>query len=219
MAIEGSFTISEEDGCREQRLVDTVGVYNVTTNPGGYGTPNTADTAITKIQIDVYPEGYTTPIIFILTIANLVVTAATKTDIAGVTTAFTLVNTVFPFTTAAPFVYTGEDIGNGDDSEFTFGSYVVEYKIYSGVLGATTEDEVEADVLVICQVQRAKNQANANLSTDCGDCGTVSVKNAIAASVFLDGAINNMENGETIKAGEALTYAHKLATNPCPTGC
>lgn len=217
MPLEIVSTIEEQDGCREVHIIDETGVFDVTLNPGGFGAPNILTTDVTTVILKIFPQGFTTPIIFTLTILNNVITSATVTDIAGNTTAHVLVNTVYPFTTALPFVMTGFDIGNGIDSEFVFGSYVIDYEVLIGAL--VPEDDTSDEYLVVCQVDRAVASAGGMQTIDCGDCQSVSLRNAYLSRMFLDAAIYNMEFGEPIKAAETLTYAHKLATEECPHGC
>ena len=64
MALELLATSPTQTGCFGFTFTDTTGVYNVTTNPGGYGTPNMDSTDVNTATISVYAPGSTIPYIF-----------------------------------------------------------------------------------------------------------------------------------------------------------
>ncbi len=54
MALQQSFSVSQSQDASILYLTDTTGNYNVTTNPGGYGSPNVARTDLALILIVTY---------------------------------------------------------------------------------------------------------------------------------------------------------------------
>jgi len=206
-------TIEEQRGCRQINFWDITGAFDATTNPTGYGDATTVVTStITKAVINVYPQGYTVPIVFTFTIVSLVITGCTITYVDGTTAPLTLTYNVFPFTQTAPFIFIGDNLGNGVSSEINFGAYHIEYYVY---VGATMVGNTANDFLITCQVDRAvKNAAGALETTDC-DCTTSRDLDVFKSEVILDSAKWCMENGEPIKAGQSLAYAFNLANNDC----
>lgn len=215
MALEILFEVEESEDCLEWDLTDTTGAYNVTTNPTGYGSPNTASSAIVSAIINVLPYGETVPTIFTLTIATNVVTAATWTAPDGTVTNILadLAYTVFPFTEAAPFTIYGEWMGNGADSELTSGAYNFEYIIATS--GGALTYNTDIDQLITCQVCCCVRSAAVDLDASDCKCNKEKVDKAVRASIFLDSAIWAMENAEVEKAVANLNQAHDICSGNC----
>lgn len=106
MALELKLNVCFADNCSVLNIKDATGAYNVTTNPTGWGFPNTALTDITKAIIAVTPPN---------------ATVATSFDITTTVQTATIVNGLFP-------------LYNYTDSSFTDGSlvdgmYVIDYSV------------------------------------------------------------------------------------------
>lgn len=99
MGVALNFCLAEQCDCKTALFNDTTGVYNAVTNEGGWGAPNTLSSTITSATISITPKGYITPIVFEFTIANNIITFATRTDEFGsVTDVTSLLNNLdFPF--------------------------------------------------------------------------------------------------------------------------
>jgi hypothetical protein len=133
MALGLRYTFCEQCDCKVVLFNDSTGVYNVSTNPTGYGAPNIASTAITSAIISVTPPDYDDPIILTFTVSSGTITAATRTDIFGtVTNIISLLNT-----TVFPFVDLEIDsillFGDSEQSLLTDGSWTVVYTVSDGV--------------------------------------------------------------------------------------
>ncbi len=207
-------TIEEnDDGCLTWDFVDSTGAYVAVTNVGGYGTPNVASSAITSATILIIPHGYTTGYTFTFTIASNVITACTVTAPDGTITTITadLTSTVFPFTTADPFVIIGEWLGYGEDSQITSSTYYFEYNVTDGSATYTSS----ADRVIVCQVCCCVRNAQADLdATECS-CESPTIEKVMRSQMFLDSAIWAMENGEVEKSYTNLMAAKTL----CEGGC
>ena len=212
---ELSHDIEEQEGCKEIILWDDSGTYNATTNPTGYGAPNIASADVTEATILITPYGSTVGYLFTLTIVTNVITDAIVTDINGTVTNILadLTWDVFPFTETKPFIITGALLGNGADSQITFGAYDIEYNITDGtnVYVSTSEE------LIVCQVCCCVKNAAADLEvTDCS-CQDGKADKAYMSKIYLDSAIFAMENGDVTKAVTNLNYAKELCEGKCKT--
>ena len=217
MALALGFSLDENSGCRSINFIETTGVYNVTTNPGGFGAPNATSNNITSVIINVYPQGYTVPIILTLTLLTGTVTAMTVTLPGGSATTFSLtgLNLSYPWTSTLPFIITGEMLTGVVDSEITFGAYNIDYSVYVALV---LQDQTNLEALVTCQVDRAVKNAQGALDVNCScDCSDPAYRSAYKSRVFLDSAKYSMENAEPVKAGETLRYAYDLAIGKCKT--
>ena len=104
-------------------------------------------------------------------------------------------------------------LGNGADSQITFGAYDIEYNITDGtnVYVSTSEE------LIVCQVCCCVKNAAADLEvTDCS-CQDGKADKAYMSKIYLDSAIFAMENGDVTKAVTNLNYAKELCEGKCKT--
>lgn len=208
--------LSEAEGCLVWNFWDDTGSYAASTNPGGYGSPNLASSAVTSATLQVLPYGYTTGYTFTFTISTNVITAAKVTDPAGTITNILadMDSTVFPFTEALPFEIIGEWLGNGEDSELTSSTYYFEYNVTDGTNTYTSS----ADRVIVCQVCCCVRNAEADLdATECS-CESATIEKVTRSQIFLDSAIWAMENGEVEKSYTNLMTAKKLCDGSC-TNC
>jgi hypothetical protein len=132
MGVLLNFCLAEQCDCKTALFNDTTGVYDAVTNVGGWGAPNTLSSAITSATIEITPKGYILPIIFTFTIANDVITAATRTDEFGVVVNVLplLSSVVFPF---FDFEFNSELLyGSSPSSDLVDGSYLVTYECTNG---------------------------------------------------------------------------------------
>lgn len=215
MALELSHTVEEQEDCEQWHFIDDTGTYNATTNPTGYGSPNTASSAVTKATLYILPYGYTTGYLFTFTIAAGVITACTVTAPDGTVTTITadLEYTAFPFSEAEPFVIIGEWLGMGEDSEITSSVYNFEYEISGSSFIHNDED----DHVIVCQVCCCVESAASELdATDCDcECEQEKMDKAVDSRMWLDSAVWAMENGEPDKSYANLMRAKEL----CEGGC
>jgi hypothetical protein len=132
MAVSLNFCLAQQCDCKTALFTDTTGVYLANVNDGGWGAPNTLTTDIIFARIQITPKGYIYPITFDFTIANDVITAATRMDEFGVVTNVLplLSSTVFPFFN---FEFNSELLFNASpSSDLADGSYLVTYECTDG---------------------------------------------------------------------------------------
>ena len=86
MGLIVDFEIDETDGCRQWLLSDTAGVYDATTNPGGWGSPNPATTDNSTITFLIKKYGDTVGYLITLTTVAGLITTFTITDPNGIVT-------------------------------------------------------------------------------------------------------------------------------------
>jgi hypothetical protein len=132
MGVLLNFCLAEQCDCKTALFNDTTGVYDAVTNEGGWGAATTLSSDIISATIEITPKGYITPIIFTFTIANDVITAATRTDEFGVVVnVLPLLNsTIFPFFNLefnSELLY-----GSSPSSDLADGSYLVTYECTDG---------------------------------------------------------------------------------------
>lgn len=207
MAFKLLFELDEEDGCSLWNVEDTSGVYNVTTNPTGYGAPNVESTAITSATFLVYQYGSTVPYTFTFTIGAGVITALTVTAPDGtVTNIFAdIVNTAFPFTETLPFVINPQWLGLAADASFVSSAYRFEYNVTDG----TDIYSDSVDQLITCATCCCVNNMEINLD-DCSCKGSAGKK--FMAKMFLDEANWAMEQEDVDKAQTILLFVQGLCT-------
>lgn len=154
MALEVKYSFCQECDCKEALFNDTTGVYNVSSNPTGYGAPNVASTAITSAVISIQPPSYDDPIVFTFTLSSGTVTAATRTDTFGVVTnILSLLNT-----TSFPFVDLEINsillFGDATKNTLEDGSWTVIYTITDGV----NTWQLNAFNYFICSAKRCRDE-------------------------------------------------------------
>ncbi len=215
MAFELSCEVEESDDCKSWDFIDNTGVYNVTTNPTGYGSPNVASTAIILATIDLYFYGSTVPYTFTFTIASGTITACTVTPPSGTAVSIfaDLAFTSFPFSEAAPFTILPEWIGLAEGASMTYGAIHIDYNVNNGSINYSTD----LDELISCSVCCCITNMEADLDAREG-CTGEAINNAMMARIWLDSAVYAMEQEDVDKAQANLLYAQQLCTGGCP-GC
>jgi hypothetical protein len=224
MALELKNTLGEVAGCRVDDVVDSTGTYDATTNPTGWGDASTAlINDILSAKIVLYFDDATIPYIYLLQITNGVITSVTLTLPDLSVNPIVITNTVFPFTTVAPFEITGShllaDVATLDDNdqEINFGRYTLEYYVYDDIAYTSEIGSVSSDNLVVCQVERAVKNAQGALDVTGCECDDTDALNAFLARVLLDSAKYASTNGEPDKASTTLDYAYNKAIGECKT--
>lgn len=200
---------------------DKTGTYNVTTNPGGYNTPNIPSSGVTTAKIGVYQYNATVPWLFTFTVVSNIVTALTLTKPDGTVSNILadLTSTVFPFTGVSVFnilnTYldypTDKPIG---DMVWTF-SYEISGTYNNG--GVFTFDiTTTCDFLVWCNTDCCVKKMFVNLGCAC--CDDNALQNALKAKATLLTAIYSAEVGQYDAAQKAITKASDICTCNC-RGC
>lgn len=216
MALLPQYTIDQSTACSYIDYIDNTGVYSDPTNLTGYGAPNPTKASVTKYILNILQPEATIPYIFTFTIVNLVITACTKTDPAGVVTNIyaDLISTVFPFTAANPFRIQADDLGGTEGDSIADGVYNAAISLTSTGPATVTND---ADFLLQCVVCKCKDQKFAALSpADCNcECGKIDKLMSIDA--FIQAANSAMDVGYSEQAQINITKAADLCSGNC--GC
>ena len=129
-----NFCLAEQCDCKTALFTDTTGLYLANVNEGGWGGSNIPSSDITFARISITPKGYIYPIRFDFTIANNVITAATRMDEFGVVVdvlpLLSNQDKVFPFFN---FEFNSELLFNASpSSDLPDGSYLVTYECTDG---------------------------------------------------------------------------------------
>lgn len=157
MALALKFSICRKDNCKEFCVTETTGVYDASTNAGGWGNPNQEIAEVLTATITV----------------SLLTDAATGTYAAAtnVINAFP----TLPNTDETEFCITAEDLGYGTDATFVDGIYKIVYAI-TGNDGSVFSASVTEYFFFDCNAQCCRKNAANDVSTCTCDCGDVNEK-------------------------------------------
>ena len=217
MALVIKLSSCQPNDCKKLWLWDSTGVYNAVTNLTGYNAPNATSNSMTSAIINIYPPGYTVPIIFTFTIVTGTITACTRTDPDGTVTNVLadLSTTVFVFDTTEKLVFDSELLGLGDDLGMESGNWYFEYSVTNSTTTYVTSLDSWLFCLADCCVKKLL------LKITPGNCGC---ENGSAGSIyreaktFLDAASYAADWGLKEQAQNNLDEAMKICSSNC-AGC
>lgn len=210
MALEVEYSICRNQDCESFKVKDTTGVYNASSNTGGYGTPNPLASATTQLVINITPYGTTTPIVVTLTITSGVVSAATRD---GVNILSSLNTTAYPFTTNNELIITSVMLGltgSLDDGVWSFS--------YSATVSGTVYT-YSSDVLFDCQTDCCVQDMFIHLRKGC--CSELKDNKAIEAmkarAFLLSAQYALSVNSDITTANDSLIEAGRICSKECAT--
>jgi hypothetical protein len=133
MALIPKISYEQQCNCVDSLLNETTGTYDALTNPGGYGAPNVASTAIIQAVFTLKKSEWDTPITLTFTISSGTIIAATRTDFFGnVADVLALLsNTAFPLVNQV--IDSKILFGTLTKEELESGSYYCTYSVTDGV--------------------------------------------------------------------------------------
>lgn len=218
MALELQATSPTQTGCLGLTFTDTTGIYNVTTNPGGYGAPNIDSTDITDATISIYTPNSTVPYIitFVITTGNIdsaIITNPDGTTNNVTTNIVTTQGLTFPFSTVLGSGSLAIDetwIGGTEDEALTDGIYTIVYEVSDG----SNEYNTTVYTLSKCNATCCITKAYANLDSDCG-CDDSGLKVAQRANAFLNAAISAADLGMMEAAQTDIEKALEICQGNC----
>lgn len=221
MALILAATSPTQTGCLGFTFTDTTGVYNVTTNPGGYGAPNPVSNDVNGATISIYTPGSTVPYIITLVITTGNIDSAIITNPDGTTDDITtdVVTTqglVFPLdstTGNGPLLIDETWIGGTEDESITDGVYTIVYEI---TFEDTTTYNTTVYTLSKCNACCCISKAYANLSANCG-CDDNGLKTVQRADAFLQSAVNAANLGLYEAAQTNVDKALEICQGNCTT--
>ena len=193
MALQVKYCVPQSCDCKELVYDETTGVYNVVTNPTGYGTPNPLSSAITRavIEFKLPSSNYENSILFDFTIVNNAITAATRTNEFGNTTnVFSILpNTAFPFVSFefdSVLLY-----GEANQSSLKDGAYQVFYSVY---VAALLISQYVSYVYLTCTVRQCKESLFIDYTK-----GSILTGNAVNMGLQYDALLTSIcQNNPTI---------------------
>jgi hypothetical protein len=189
MSLEISRTICVRCDLKLFTVDDTTGVYDATSNPGGYGSPNPATSDVTAAYIKV-----------------------TMSD----GTIYTIdAYPTLPNTAGTTFSVTSEDIGQAADEQFLDDVSTIDYVVLgvsSGTPFAYTCGRLE---VFMCNALCCVNEKMANIEVGCGCKSNAETEDLM---LNLKGTEYAAECGKQEKALALLNYVNDKCDSSC-TNC
>lgn len=210
-----SIELTNATDCSDITLTDDTGLYNVTTNPLGYGLPSgIAVNDVSSLIITVNMGGgiyitYTCIVASgVITSCLLSINGGTGTQIVSL-----LASTTFPVTDFSLFSTDyGVTLPTLED-----GIVEVDYNI----LGVSGSGEAfnyltSASTMLTCSICCCLQTKLLSIDVNC-NCSDQAMNDYLRASTYLDVAVMNMDIGKNEQALEALNKAIEICDEDC--GC
>lgn len=189
MALILKANFCQASDCKSFDVTDTTGVYNATTNVGGWGVPNVLTSDVTNAY--VYFKGKDEPTSEYVTID---------------------VSSVLPNTVSTPYTVTGSALGFGTDSKIPDGYYNIWYQVQGTNGGNPFEYNCKCTKLFYCQVACGVAELGSTLKADC-NCDDADNDLIKKAYWMLQGLKWADKCGNTTKALTILSKLQNLLQN------
>jgi len=204
MALQIKFCVPQDCDCKSVNFSDTTGVYDASTNPTGYGTPNPESADVTQARITFNSPNDPQGIDFVFTVLNNVITDATRTDSFGntVNVLADLPSTVFPFVDFvfdSPLLY-----GSDAQSDLLDGAWKVLYQIDE----PSASYSYSAWVYLVCQIKKCYEETMVGFTK-----GTVLKSNAIDVSLNFDSLVNAVGLDNPTSVNNLVEVMQSLCSN------
>lgn len=195
MALELSFTITEQCPGKQLTFVDTTGTYNVTTNPTGWGTPNTDITDCHSGELVILDPNSVTTTIDIFATGDF--------PNGGTTNSLVVLNT---------------DLGLTEDVKLADGLWTFTVNYYGD---DTTELLATKTVykLFYCKAECCVESLFAKIPTKECSCEDEAVDNAMFAKTMLEALKYAARAGNTSRFDNLLIIVNDLCASDCGCGC
>ena len=199
------FNVCEQQACKWLEISDTTGVYNITTNPGGWDSTATANPSA----------------------ANVTETVITVVDPNGVTFTFSSDTTPpFPIDTLPDptgldiYVIPNTRLGLTSSDKLTDGLYDITIT-YTGTFGANDYTATSAHtILVTCVANCCIGTLTEEIVTsDCVDCENSKIDLTMLASTLLDNAKKAAACGKRLKAKRILKAVQAICRSKNCLNC
>ena len=217
MSLIPKLCLSEAGNASQITVADATGVYDVDTNPGGFGTPNPEASAITSAQMVFQFDEISNPIIvdFVITVGSPstegVVVSATKTDQLGNITELELSDYnigVFPFPEDDPIEFPA-DFFFPNAAVYPDQYVAVTYTLSDGIETETNQQTFLLNQVSCCCLQKAWLKY---AEGKCNDTDPIKIQNAMNGLVA-ENAVGNLP-----AARDELKLLRKLCAG-CGCGC
>lgn len=194
MALFLNFNIKESDNARELSFTETTGIYDASTNPGGWGAPNPVTTDVTATAyLSILPPGVTTPAIVDLFPSSFPTTDNTQT-----------------------VVMRSQDLGlGGTDDILPDGIWEMSYIVIDTVANPDVTYTNDQTIFVSGQARCCVYGLLAATDISCCDCDGSDLARALEAFTFYRAAIACAACGNADKFAEALA----IVNNYCDIKC
>jgi len=199
------FNVCEQQACKWLEISDATGVYNITTNPGGWDNTSTANPSAT----------------------NVTETVITVVDPNGVTFTFSS-DTTPPFpiddlpdpTGLNIYVIPNTRLGLTSADKLTDGLYTITVS-YTGGFGVNTYSASDTNtVLVTCVANCCIGTLTEEIVTsDCPDCENSKIDLTMLASTLLDAAKKAAVCGKRLKATRLLKAVQAICKSKNCLNC
>lgn len=191
-----SISVCQAKDCQSFAITETTGVYNASSNPGGYGGGVNYDTT------DVID-------------ARLVITLPDGTSITIDSSSAIPVYPSLPDSTGlAPFTVASAMLGLS--GVLPDGIYTIQYTIdINTVFSTTTQTSVTQFVLFTCTIKCCVDKLFAKISDQgcgCNDCNDAIIQNALLASALYQALCASGVCGNTTNVNCLLDRLNKLCT-------
>lgn len=221
MGLIAKFRVDEQTGCKFWKFYSTIGTYDETTNPGGWGTPNPINSGEGIATIYILPHGYTKGWLLTVTMGAGMISDFTVTDPQGnVVNWFDKLDTLggytsFTYLEAFPLYITNEMFGLPAETNIFQGHVYIEENLTISVNGEDVTYTASEDQLMVCQLCCCIETSSANLDpTDC-ECKNDKIEKLTRAKIFMDSAIIMMEDADVNKSFDLYTKAVALCDDKC----
>lgn len=196
-------------------LQDTTDLYSPN-NPLGYGALTVTTNSVTTLSVTLNYTQLSSALVYVFTLTNSVITAATATFAGGTTINILsqLPSTVWPFTSANRFeltkAFTGITLPTFDDMVYSV-SYRIQGTYTAIVFDYTATAQELVDTNVSCCL------SNKLALVDIND--TDSYQDSLTINAYMLTAFNANADLNTTKANQYLNLATALCNNGCNCGC
>jgi hypothetical protein len=146
MALSPTISVCFRDNCKTIRVQDSTGAYNVSTNTGGWGAPNTTLAGADPVTLEI-------------TLADQITTATFT--LTSVVNAATIIDGKFLLDDIVTNDFTGQAAGTFEDGILHF--------VYT-VTDGSTEYTYDADILNTCSVECCIEKMRANFKKELCGC-------------------------------------------------
>lgn len=209
MALQNKFLCGQLNNCKLLSFNETTGDYSEFSNPGGYGGPNVASSAITSAQIILLKSTWSSGYTIDFTISSNVITAATITDYFGNQRDILsqLSNNAFPLVNQEwDTVLLSND---AEPSDIAPGTYFVTYTVSDGSNSYTKQEWC----FFVCKYKACVEKVTSML-------GQRQVAPEVAAEVFLtwDMIISNVRL-QNVAGVQRQMEVMDVLCDQCGCGC
>ena len=195
MALALDFTVKQQTSCTEVLFTDLTGDYDLTTNPGGWGAPNTTRASVLSSTLTITtPSGLT----YIIDI-----TAEVIAD--------------------SPIIITNDQLGGTAGSCVPDGQYYILWDVTAAGGHFPTTYSKDSyfffDCVIACKVASLFTSLDLTSCNPCNETLTSKISNALLAWAYLEALRNAACCGKTELFANILKTLERMVDNSQCTSC